>query len=88
VLAPPVFLNGRAHARLDRRIPRPGTLLQREYRGETIAVTVPADGFEYQGRHYGSLSAIATEVSGTRWNGLAFFGLTRTRRSAKVGGHV
>jgi hypothetical protein len=88
VLAPPEFPNGRAHARWDRRIPRPGTLLQREYRGDTIAVTVLADGFEYQGRHYGSLSAIATEVSGTRWNGLAFFGLTRRRRSAKGGGHV
>ena len=97
VLPPPEFLNGgnaaaavagRARARLDRRIPRPGTLLQREYRGDTIAVTVLADGFQYQGRHYGSLSSIATEVTGTRWNGVAFFGLTRTRRSTRGGGHV
>ena len=97
VLPPPEFLNGcnvaaaaagRARARFDRRIPRPGTLLKREYRGDTIAVRVLADGFQYQGRHYGSLSAIATEVTGTRWNGVAFFGLTRTRRSAKGGGHV
>jgi hypothetical protein len=88
VLAPREFRNGRARARWDRRIPRPGTLLKRDYRGESIAVTVLADGFEYQGRHYGSLSAIATQVTGTRWNGLAFFGLTRTRRSATGGGHV
>ena len=97
VLPPPEFLNGgnaaaavagRARARLDRRIPRPGTLLQREYRGDTIAVTVLADGFQYQGRHYGSLSSIAKEVTGTRWNGVAFFGLTRTRRRAKGGRHV
>jgi hypothetical protein len=88
VLAPPEFRNGRAPARWDRRIPRPGTLLKRDYRGETIAVTVLADGFEYQGRHYRSLSAIATQVTGTRWNGLAFFGLTRTRRRATGSGHV
>src|SRR5438132_12161914 len=97
VLPPPEFLNGcnaaaavagRARARFDRRIPRPGTLLKREYRGDTIAVTVLADGFQYQGRHYGSLSAIATEVTGTRWNGVAFFGLTRRRRSVKGRGHV
>ena len=97
VLPPPEFLNGctaaaavagRTRARFDRRIPRPGTLLKREYRGDTIAVTVLADGFQYQGRHYGSLSAIATEVTGTRWNGVAFFGLTRTRRSTQGRGHV
>ena len=97
VLPPAEFLDGcnaaasiagRARARFDRRIPRPGTLLKREYRGDTIAVTVLADGFDYQGRHYGSLSAIATEVTGTRWNGVAFFGLTRRRRSTQRGGHV
>lgn len=53
-----------------------------------IAVTVLANGFEYQGRHYGSLSAIATEVTGTRWNGVAFFGLTRMRCNTKGRGHV
>jgi hypothetical protein len=45
-------------------------------------------GFEYQGRRYGSLSAIATQITGTRWNGLAFFGLARTRRAAKRISHV
>src|ERR1700692_2434730 len=83
VLPPQDFFNrnpaaarvaGRVHSRLDRRIPRAGAILKRVYRGNTIAVKVLADGFEYQGRHYGSLSAIATEVAGTRWNGLAFFG--------------
>jgi hypothetical protein len=38
-------------------------------------VTVLPDGFEYQSRRYRSLSAIAREVTGTRWNGLVFFGL-------------
>jgi hypothetical protein len=35
------------------------------------------DGFEYDGRQYRSLSAIAIEITGTRWNGFLFFGLTR-----------
>ena len=74
--------------RFDRRIPRVGAFLEREYRGDRITVKVLADGFEYQGRHYGSLSAIATEVTGTRWNGLAFFGLTRSHRSSKGARHV
>jgi hypothetical protein len=40
-------------------------------------VEVLAKGFRYENRHYSSLSAIAGAVTGTRWNGLAFFGLTR-----------
>jgi hypothetical protein len=39
--------------------------------------TVLTEGFRYEDRHYPSLSAIAVAVTGTRWNGLAFFGLTR-----------
>src|SRR5438067_1650792 len=46
-------LAGRVRSRFDRRIPRPGTILKREYRGNTIAVKVLASGFEYQGRQYG-----------------------------------
>jgi len=67
-------------SRFDRRIPCIGTVLNRQYRGSTISVQVLADGFAYQGRRYRSLSAIASEVTGTRWNGLAFFGLTTERR--------
>ena len=48
---------------------------------EIWASTVLADGFEYQGRQYRSLSAIACEITGTRWNGLAFFGLTGKSKS-------
>ena len=60
---------GRFKGRYDRRIPPPGTELRRSYGGEEIVVKVLADGFEYQGRRYRSLSAIAQEVTGTRWNG-------------------
>ena len=45
--------------------------------GRTILVEVLAQGFRYEGRCYSSLTAIAIAVTGTRWNGLAFFGLTR-----------
>ena len=44
-----------------------------------IVVKVLGDGFEYESRRYRSLSAIAREVTGTRWNGLLFFGLTERR---------
>jgi hypothetical protein len=60
----------------DSRLPMPGTILVREYRGKPITVAVRENGFEYQDKIYGSLSAIAREVTGTRWNGFLFFGLT------------
>ena len=57
--------------------PVAGTRLVREYRGVEHTVTVLADGYEWQGRPYRSLSAIARAITGTRWNGLVFFGLKR-----------
>jgi hypothetical protein len=62
----------------DRRLPLPGALLNRKWKGRTVLVEVLAGGFRYENRHYSSLSAIATEITGTRWNGVAFFGLTRS----------
>ena len=59
----------------DRRLPLPGALLTRKWKGRTIVVEVLAKGFRYENRSYSSLSAIATAITGTRWNGLAFFGL-------------
>ena len=61
----------------DHRLPLPGTLLTRQWKGRSILVQVLAKGFRYENRHYSSLSAIAVAITGTRWNGLAFFGLTR-----------
>jgi hypothetical protein len=57
--------------------PIAGTRLVREHRGVEHTVTVLADGYEWQGRPYRSLSAIARAITGTRWNGLVFFGLKR-----------
>ena len=66
----------------DPRHPSPGTILSRQYHGREIRVVVLDDGFEHDGQHYGSLSALARAVTGARWNGRLFFGLTkRTRRS-------
>jgi hypothetical protein len=58
-------------------------MLKREFRDRIVTVKVLLRGFEYEGRHYGSLSAIASEVAGTRWNGLAFFGLTGERGNGR-----
>ena len=44
-----------------------------------MVVKVLDEGFEYQERRYSSLSAIARQITGTRWNGFAFFGLTGQR---------
>ena len=53
--------------------------LLREWKGVEHAVTVLADGFEWEGRPYRSLSAIARAITGTRWNGWTFFGLKGVR---------
>ena len=58
--------------------PIAGTRLIREYQGVEHCVTVLIDGFEYQGRPYKSLSAIARAITGTRWNGWVFFGVRRS----------
>jgi hypothetical protein len=59
--------------------PIAGTRLIREYHGVEHCVTVRDHYFEYQGRPYKSLSAIARAITGTRWNGLIFFGLKNQR---------
>ena len=66
----------RRRVRMDDK-PVTGTRLVREYQGVEHRVTVLADGFEWQGRPYRSLSAIARAITGTRWNGWTFFGIRR-----------
>jgi hypothetical protein len=61
--------------------PIAGTRLIREYQGVEYCVTVRDKDFEYQGRPFKSLSAIARDITGTRWNGLLFFGLKNRRGS-------
>ena len=82
--------HNKAHAKLMSRLKRhevgkdaltthsvlsPGTELVRSYRGQTYTVTVRDTGFELNGAHYGSLSELATRITGTRRSGPRFFGL-------------
>jgi len=65
----------------DKRLPMPGALLKREYKGRMIQVRVMPSGFEFEGEVYQSLSAVAAKVTGSHWNGYHFFRLqTRSRR--------
>lgn len=76
-------LDGETRRRLGRRGPVQaeglelgiGAALRREWRGRTVEVVVEADGFRWEDRIYPSLSAAATAIAGTRWNGPRFFGL-------------
>jgi hypothetical protein len=61
----------------------PGSLIVKNYKSETVVVTVLDGGFEYAGRRFTSLSAIAGEITGTRWNGYAFFGLEKGTHHAR-----
>ena len=74
------FDGGKTDIRRQRADDRPvtGTRLIREYQGAEHCVTVLAGGFEYQGRPYKSLSAVARAITGTRWNGWVFFGVRRS----------
>ena len=67
--------------RPDDGLPAPGTLLRREYKGRVILVRVLERGFEYEGRLYRSLTAIAQEVTGSHWNGRHFFGLHKDAKA-------
>ena len=59
----------------------PGSRLVREWQGRTYTVSVIEEGFIYQNKTWSSLSAIATDITGTRWSGPKFFGLHGTPSS-------
>lgn len=68
---------------------KPGSRLVRTWGGETHEVLVVEDGFLWQGKTWASLSVIAREITGTRWSGPRFFGLTGTKtKSESVAGSV
>ena len=56
---------------------KPGMKLIRNWQGKAHTVTVTAKGFEYKETEYSSLSTIANEITGSRWNGWLFFGLKK-----------
>jgi hypothetical protein len=67
-------VKGRVTAVADPRLPEPGGVVERRYKGRDIVVNVREEGFEHDGKLYKSLSAIAREVTGSKWNGFLFFG--------------
>ena len=69
------LLKARSPVRREGRSLGIGARITRQWQGRTIEVVVEQEGFRWEGRGYASLSAIATEVAGTRWNGPRFFGL-------------
>jgi hypothetical protein len=75
-------LDGKMPKRRSSLTNRPitGTRLIREWKGIEHCVTVRTEDFEYQGRPFKSLSAIAKYITGTQWNGHIFFGLKNTLR--------
>ena len=64
-----------------RTVVKPGTRLVREWNGETHTVLIHADGVEWRGQRYRSLSLVAREITGAHWSGPRFFGLTSKRGS-------
>jgi hypothetical protein len=70
------------HSLTDRRLPAAGTQITRYYQGRAIEVKVLPDGFEHDGVRYKSLSGVARAVTGTRWNGLKFFGLAKNTEAS------
>jgi Protein of unknown function (DUF2924) len=71
---------------LPRRI-KPGSELVRTWKGKSYRVMVMADGFAYDGETFASLSEIASEITGTRWNGPRFFGLRSTSKEVSGDGN-
>ena len=69
--------NGDANAMLGSGRIKPGTQMIRQWQNTSHTVTALVDGFEWNGRTYKSLSAVANAITGTNWNGFAFFGIKR-----------
>jgi hypothetical protein len=72
----------------DDRLPTPGTVLTRKFKGITYSVTVMPVGFEMDGDIYKSLSAVAKAVTGSHWNGYLFFGLTPPKKRTRKESHA
>lgn len=59
----------------DTRLPIPGTIITKDYRGKKYQVKVLENGFEYEGKIYKHLTALAEKITGAHWNGYNFFNL-------------
>jgi hypothetical protein len=70
------------HRQPDSRVPQPGTVITRLYKGQTLRVEVLPHGFVYQGTDYSSLSAVAKAITGSHCNGFLFFHLHQERKQS------
>jgi Protein of unknown function (DUF2924) len=75
----PRVLKAPTTAPSDPRLPAVGTAIVRPYKGRSISVIVRDDGFEHDGQHFNTLSAVAKHVSGSHVNGFRFFRLESKR---------
>jgi hypothetical protein len=73
------------HQATDPRLPKPGTVLNRRYRGQLHRVHVLANGFCYQDTTYRSLSAVAKAITGSHCSGFLFFRLTSKEKRRAQG---
>jgi len=75
---PPIFSTPtpKDRAKRDSRLPPPGTILHRPYKGEMLQVKVLRQGLEFEGQVYPSLSAVAKAITGSHCSGFLFFRLT------------
>lgn len=85
-LTPPVtrpypIVHQPSQAKSPRRLLRPGTVIRRPYKGAVLEVKVLAQGFQYQGAIYRSLSAVAKTITGSHCSGYGFFHIPKTERN-------
>jgi len=66
-----------AHLSDDSRLPMPGAIIAKKYKGRLLTVKVLANGFEFEGTIFRSLSALAKTITGSHSNGFHFFGLNK-----------
>ena len=66
-------------ANWDQRIPPPGQVIERHYKGKLLIVMVMTDGFEFDGERYKSLTAVARAITGSHCNGFHFFKLGQSK---------
>jgi hypothetical protein len=71
---------GTTEAGRDIRLPTPGSVITKTYKGKRLDVKVLENGFEFQGSVYDNLSAVAKAVTGAHWNGFVFFGVKNNGR--------
>ena len=71
-----------SRSRRDPRLPSPGTVITRSYRGRELRLLVLDDGYDLDGVHYGSLTEAARAVTGSHWGGPLFWGLVQRKRKS------